>query len=141
MACAFFTSVWQATSPVGHQKHELIWHYSLSKLLELCQVSVLEFFDKLNKWAEMIMATRRLLDYINRVQSNLAVSVVILKKFLPIFRHAFGQVLTQQTRQSPQKARHQNTLSRLNSASLFEFTWLFYIAMRSLQEKNYLTKL
>jgi hypothetical protein len=55
-----------------HQKHELIWYYSPSKLLELSQVSVLEFFDKLNKWTEMIMTNRRLLDHINRVQSNLA---------------------------------------------------------------------
>nr|CAD2174071.1 unnamed protein product [Meloidogyne enterolobii] len=115
MACAFFTSVWKST-PIGHQ--ELICHYSLLKLIELCKVSVLDFFDKLNKWADMILATRRLLDFVNRVQSNLAVSAVIFKKFLPIFRYAFAQ-------QKPSSLE-----KHLTSAELFEFIWLFFITMR-----------
>uniref|UniRef100_A0A914HWK3 Uncharacterized protein n=1 Tax=Globodera rostochiensis TaxID=31243 RepID=A0A914HWK3_GLORO len=59
MACAFFTNVWQAT-PIGK---ELVCKYSLSKLLSICEISVLEFFDKLDSWAELIVASRRLLDF------------------------------------------------------------------------------
>lgn len=116
MSCAFFTSVWKST-PIGHQ--ELICHYSLLKLIELSQVSVLDFFDKLNKWTDMILASRRLIDYSNKVQSNLAVSSVIFKKLFPIFRCVFA---------SP---KYIPSEKHLTSAELFEFIWLFFIAMRS----------
>uniref|UniRef100_A0A915N262 Retinoblastoma-associated protein N-terminal domain-containing protein n=1 Tax=Meloidogyne javanica TaxID=6303 RepID=A0A915N262_MELJA len=66
----------------------------------------------------MILATRRLLDFVNRVQSNLAVSAVIFKKFLPIFRYAFAQ-------QKPSSLE-----KHLTSAELFEVIWLFFITMR-----------
>ncbi|KAL7080643.1 hypothetical protein ACQ4LE_000642 [Meloidogyne hapla] len=121
MSCAFFTSVWKST-PIGH--HELICHYSLLKLIELCKVSVLDFFDKLNKWADMILATRRLLDFVNRVQSNLAVSTVIFKKFLPIFRHVFA------------KQKPSSLEKHLTSAELFDFIWLFFISMQKQLPSN-----
>lgn len=144
MACAFFTSVWKAT-PFGRQ--ELVCHFSLSKLLELCQVSVLDFFDKLNKWADMIVASHRLLDHIHRVQSNLAVSVVVFKKFLLIFQQLFinniqqpameqtdSKPRTRQQSRSPQKPQNkqqQNQTPSLTTASLFEFSWLAFIALKS----------
>lgn len=136
MACAFFTSVWQVT-PIGQQQQqELICHYSLTKLLELCQISVLDFFDKLNKWAEMILASRRLQEFVNRVQSNLAVSAVIFKKFLPIYRHVFVNIqLPSPTRAHHKSSRYANMPQKLTSRALLELTWLFYISMRSKQIK------
>ncbi|KAI1720624.1 PX domain-containing protein [Ditylenchus destructor] len=121
MACAFYTSAWQA-APLGAQ--EPVYKYSVSKLLNICNLSVLEFFEKLNKWAEMISAKGRLMEHINRVQANLAVSTVIYKKFLPIFRRVF---LNQQP-QSPAKVR--SNQPQLTVSQIFEFTWIMYIAMK-----------
>ncbi|KAI1719520.1 retinoblastoma-associated protein A domain-containing protein [Ditylenchus destructor] len=121
IACAFYTSAWQA-APLGAQ--EPVYKYSVSKLLNICNLSVLEFFEKLNKWAEMISAKGRLMEHINRVQANLAVSTVIYKKFLPIFRRVF---LNQQP-QSPAKVR--SNQPQLTVSQIFEFTWIMYIAMK-----------
>uniref|UniRef100_A0A183C8P6 Retinoblastoma-associated protein A-box domain-containing protein n=1 Tax=Globodera pallida TaxID=36090 RepID=A0A183C8P6_GLOPA len=96
MACAFFTNVWQAT-PIGK---ELICKYSLSKLLSICEISVLEFFDKLDSWAELIVASRRLLDF-----------------------YLFFDI------DSPQKAIYP-LLPKLTSCSLFEFVWTLFVALR-----------
>lgn len=87
MACAFFSSVWQAT-PIGQ---ELICKYSLSKLLDICGISILEFFDKLDSWTELNISSRRLVDYVKRVQANLAVAVIVFKKVSKHF-HSSGQI-------------------------------------------------
>ena len=114
---------------------ESVCRYSLTKLLELCACSPLEFFDKLNKWADMCRCSRRLLDHIGRVQANAAVCAVIFKKFLPIFRHVFANVPAQQTTgRTPQKSSRSsvNPALKVDTAALFEFVWTFYIALRSL---------
>lgn len=93
----------------------------------------MEFFEKLNKWAAMIVASRRLLDHLNRVQSNLAVSTVVYKKFLPIFRKVF---VNANPEESINKSKYATQpFSSLDIAHLFEFIWIAYIALKS--RKNY----
>uniref|UniRef100_A0A915D7Q7 Retinoblastoma-associated protein n=1 Tax=Ditylenchus dipsaci TaxID=166011 RepID=A0A915D7Q7_9BILA len=123
MACAFYTTVWQA-APLGAQ--EPAFKYSVSKLLNICNLSVLEFFEKLNKWAEMILAKGRLLEHINRVQANLAVSTVVYKKFLPIFRRVF----VNHSDKTSAKSRANQIQGAINTAHVFEFSWLMFIALK-----------
>ncbi|KAI6220263.1 hypothetical protein M3Y95_01066400 [Aphelenchoides besseyi] len=115
MVCAFYTSVWQSTT-VGQQPS---YTFSLLQLLKMCNISVLEFFDKLNKWIEMINAPRRMQDHVSRVQSTLAVSTVIYKKFLPIFRAMF------------QIHRPANS-DEMSTANIFEFIWVTFLALKKL---------
>ncbi|KAL3103373.1 hypothetical protein niasHS_002559 [Heterodera schachtii] len=127
MACAFFTTVWQAT-PFGQ---ELICRYALSKLLSVCEITVLEFFDKLNSWVELISASRRLFDHVRRVQSNLAVAAVVFKKFLPIFRRVFVDDTQQTSIIIPsQKAKYKDPFDDLSCSSLFDFIWTLFVALR-----------
>jgi len=87
---------------------------------------VLEFFEKLNKWTEMMNASRRLLDHVNRVQSSLAVSTVVFKKFLPIFRRVFtNQAVTPSSGKG--KKREGGPVS---SQQLFDFIWTAFVAMK-----------
>lgn len=87
--------------------------------------SVLEFFEKLNKWADMINAGRRLQEYVSRIQASLAVSTVVYKKFLPIFRRVFVNAsVTTGTRKS--QAQQLQT-----SAQLFELIWTLFVALKS----------
>ena len=83
--------------------------------------SVLEFFDKLNKWVEMISGPRRLQEHISRVQATLAVSTVIYKKYLPIVRALF-RIHTDES----------NDPDELTTAKLFEYIWLIYLTLKSL---------
>jgi hypothetical protein len=81
--------------------------------------SVLEFFEKLTKWVEMINGSRRLADHVNRIQSSLAVSTVVYKKYLPIFRRVFA---------SPNSSKQSVPL---NAAQIFEFVWIIFVTFKS----------
>jgi hypothetical protein len=89
---------------------------------------VLEFFEKLNKWAEMINASRRLLDHVNRVQASLAVSTVVYKKFLPIFRRVFTNISITPSKKHRSATHPPGQLS--NSQQLFDFIWTMFVAMK-----------
>lgn len=133
MVCAFYTSVWHAT-PYGREPPYL---YSLWQLLKTCDIryffknqsifaysknfSVLEFFDKLAKWVEMIGGSRRLHESVNRVQSTLAVSIVIYKKYLPIFRSMFRI----------QKPKEGDKKLTMTTVKLFEYIWVMFVALKS----------
>lgn len=85
-----------------------------------CVLSVLEFFDKLTRWLDMINASRRLQDHVSRVQSTLAVSTVIYKKYLRMFRAVF-QVYT------PKRPSDTD----ISTAQVFEFIWVALCAFKS----------
>ncbi|KAI6241130.1 hypothetical protein M3Y99_00385500 [Aphelenchoides fujianensis] len=113
MVCAFYTAVLQATP--AHE--EPVYQFSLLGLLKQCNLSVLEFFDKLNKWVEMVGGTRRVQDHVSRIQATLAVSTVIYKKYLPIFRSMFCQ--------------HTSTdKKKMSTAKLFEFIWVTFLSLK-----------
>lgn len=91
----------------------------------------MEFFEKLNKWAEMIVSSRRLLDHINRVQSSLAVSTVVYKKFLPIFRRVFLNSNSTPTKNLSLKPKYLSSLYGITTAQIFELIWIMFIAFKS----------
>ncbi|EJD73805.1 retinoblastoma-associated protein A domain-containing protein [Loa loa] len=101
-------------------EHAVPKKYSLAKLLRICKISVLEFFDKATKWVEMINGPRRLKDHINRVQSSLAVAAVVFKKLLPIFRKIFA----------PPCSNDDDNSKDLNCKKLFTLLWTLFIVMR-----------
>uniref|UniRef100_A0A915AVX8 Retinoblastoma-like protein 1 n=1 Tax=Parascaris univalens TaxID=6257 RepID=A0A915AVX8_PARUN len=114
IACAIYLSMWQCT-PIGQ---ELRYRYPMSKLTRICKVSVLEFFDKLSKWVGMAGGARRLQEQVSRIQSSLAVSTVVYKKLLPIFRRVFAAPIEEQTGAS------------IDSKRIFELLWTLFIAMK-----------
>lgn len=81
--------------------------------------SVLEFFDKLSKWVGMAGGARRLQEQVSRIQSSLAVSTVVYKKLLPIFRRVFAAPIEEHTGAS------------VDSKRIFELLWTLFIAMKS----------
>uniref|UniRef100_A0A1I7S1U3 DUF3452 domain-containing protein n=1 Tax=Bursaphelenchus xylophilus TaxID=6326 RepID=A0A1I7S1U3_BURXY len=117
MACAFYTNSFQAT-PYGQDP---VYTYSLLKLLRTCNVSVLEFFNKLSRWLDMISASRRLQDHAARVEASLSVSTVIYKKYLRIFRAVFRIHPVTKT---------SNPITSVTTAELFEFIWIALVALK-----------
>uniref|UniRef100_A0A8L7SZ97 BMA-LIN-35, isoform f n=3 Tax=Brugia TaxID=6278 RepID=A0A8L7SZ97_BRUMA len=116
-ACAVYLSMWQGSL----LENAVPKKYSLAKLLKICKLSVLEFFDKGTKWVEMINGPRRLKDHISRVQSSLAVSAVVFKKLLPIFRKIFAP---------PYSNDDEDDVKGLNCKKLFSLLWTLFIVMR-----------
>jgi retinoblastoma-like protein 1 len=62
---------------------------SLTRLLRSCQLSLIQFFSKARSWADMNNLQRPLVDKIDRLERNFAVSNVIFKKYQPIFVDLF----------------------------------------------------
>ncbi|KAK0425686.1 hypothetical protein QR680_009323 [Steinernema hermaphroditum] len=111
IGCAVYVAVWQCT-PIGQEP--FFGHFSLSNLLKVCQVSVLEFFDKLNKWLDMVSGPRRLAEQVSRVQASLAVSAVVYRKYLPIFRRVFVNIEEES----------------LSTKKVFDLVWTLYVTMK-----------
>ena len=63
--------------------------YSVHSIIEACGISTLEFFDKLNRWLDILSASRRMVDFARKIQDSLAVSAVVFKKLLPVYRRLF----------------------------------------------------
>ncbi|KAK6056696.1 Retinoblastoma-associated protein A domain protein, partial [Cooperia oncophora] len=91
--------------------------YSMHRILKICSVSVVEFFDKLKRWIEIATSSKKIADHAHKVESSLSVSFVIFKKFLPIFRSLF-QLVASDSKQS------------FNSKDLFTVIWLMTMIMK-----------
>lgn len=90
--------------------------------------SVLEFFEKLSKWVEMVGSPRRLQEQVSRIQSCLAVSAVVYKKFLPIFRKLFAA------------PGAQDEEKKKKCKKVFELLWTLFIALKSMRLVTYFLK-
>ena len=55
----------------------------------ICIFSLIEFFKKIKKWADMANLPQEFRDRIDRLERNFAVSTVIFKKYRPIFMAIF----------------------------------------------------
>ena len=51
--------------------------------------SFFEFLSKMQKWCDMNNLPREFREKVDRLERNIAVSTVIFKKFVPIFRDVF----------------------------------------------------
>ncbi|CAJ0593524.1 unnamed protein product [Cylicocyclus nassatus] len=101
--------------------------YSMLSILKICSVSVMEFFDKLGRWIDIATSSKKIQEHSFKIQSSLAISVVIYKKLLPIFRSLFQYVPS-------------SSSQTFDSNSLFSFIWLTVIIMKkSLPSEDLLT--
>ena len=67
--------------------------------------SLIEFFKKMKKWADMASLPQEFRDKIERLERNFAVSMVTFKKFEPIFLDIFENPANDPPR--PPKSRKQ----------------------------------
>ena len=66
---------------------------SLTRLLRSCKLSLIQFFNKVKKWADMSNLKVEFREKIERLERNFAVSNVIFKKYQPIFVDLFRDPL------------------------------------------------
>ncbi|EYC09456.1 hypothetical protein Y032_0060g3128 [Ancylostoma ceylanicum] len=122
VACAFYCVMLET-----EKFHQRPFPYSILNILKICSVSVMEFFDKLSRWIDIATSSKRIQEHSLKIQSSLAVSVVIFKKLLPIFRSLFQYVPSSSTQS-------------FDSNSLFSIVWLIIIIMKkSLPSEDLLT--
>ena len=71
--------------------------------------SLIEFFKKMKKWADMASLPQEFRDKVERLERNFAVSTVTFKKFEPIFLDIFNNPALDPPR--PPKGRKQKLVS------------------------------
>uniref|UniRef100_A0A7E4UQI1 CULLIN_2 domain-containing protein n=1 Tax=Panagrellus redivivus TaxID=6233 RepID=A0A7E4UQI1_PANRE len=122
LACCVYTTIWSST-PLHIKPHSM--PLSVTDLMGYCGLSVMEFFDKLEKWLSMMNAPARLVDYVERVQGNFSVAIVVFDKYLPIFREIFVPnqvaVIVDPTT---------NQASEMGTYDVFEYIWLGFVAFK-----------
>uniref|UniRef100_A0AC35GJ27 Uncharacterized protein n=1 Tax=Panagrolaimus sp. PS1159 TaxID=55785 RepID=A0AC35GJ27_9BILA len=129
LACCLYTTSW-ASSAVTMKPGV---QFSVTGLVDICELSVMEFFDKLERWALLMNASSRMVDHIERAQGNLSVSIVVFNKFLPIFRQIFvpNQEATLDDPEDPDQK------ISLTTFKIYEYIWVTYCAFKKqLQKAN-----
>lgn len=81
---------------------------------------MIEFFEKISKWVAMLRGPKRLREHINRVESSLAITAVVYKKYLPIFRKMFAPPPAENSKGAP------------HHKMVFELIWMLFVVSKSL---------
>ncbi|XP_060849204.1 retinoblastoma-like protein 1 [Rhopalosiphum padi] len=129
LACAIYVACRNVTEHTVGDSETLIEGnlVSLTRLLRLCNISLIHFIGKSKKWADMINMPPELRRKIDKLEKNFAVSMVIFKKFQPIFGAMFNMTKDEQT-----KTRYSKKQKVTCSASkLFEFCWTLFVVAKS----------
>ncbi|XP_063225923.1 retinoblastoma-like protein 1 isoform X1 [Bacillus rossius redtenbacheri] len=100
---------------------------SLTRLLRLCKFSLIQFFNKSKKWADMANIPAEFRSKIDRLERNFVVSMVIFKKFQPIFIDMFRNPADDQPRQS--KSRKQRNIP-CSPSKVFDFCWTLFVCVK-----------
>jgi len=129
LACALYVACRKGVVPtVGrgglHQGNGV----SLTRLLRSTQLSLVQFFNKARKWADMCNLKKELREKIDKLERNFAVSNVIFKKYQPIFVDLFRDPA-----QDPPKVNRSRKSKRppCTPGELFDFCWTLFIRVKA----------
>ncbi|XP_043476040.1 retinoblastoma-like protein 1 isoform X2 [Leptopilina heterotoma] len=99
---------------------------SLTRLLRLCNLPLLEFFSKSKQWADMANMPQDFRFRIEKLERNFAVSFNIFKKYQPIFADIFQNPA--ETLQ-PTRSRRQKNIP-CTPGRVFEFCWSLFVCIK-----------
>ncbi|XP_011500736.1 PREDICTED: retinoblastoma-like protein 1 isoform X2 [Ceratosolen solmsi marchali] len=130
IGCALYVACRKASTPtVGKTGANIQGNcVSLTRLLRLCNLPLIEFFTKSKAWADMCNMPQDFGARIDTLHRNFSVSSVIFQKYQPIFKDIFKNPADDLSK--PMRSRRHKavpcTLSRL-----FEFCWSLFICIKS----------
>ncbi|XP_014208875.1 retinoblastoma-like protein 1 isoform X1 [Copidosoma floridanum] len=130
IGCALYVACRKATTPtVGKTGTNIQGNcVSFTRLLRLCNLPLIEFFDKSKAWADMCNMPKDFGARIDTLQSNFAVSSVIFQKYQPIFKDIFKNPAEDLGR--PVRVRRHKAVP-CTPTRLFEFCWSLFICIKS----------
>lgn len=128
LACALYVSCRSSMVPAVHGRDMVEGNcVSLTRLLRTAKLSLIEFFKKMKKWADMASLPQRFRDKVERLERNFAVSTVTFKKFEPIFLDIFRSPGDDPVR--PPKGRKQKRQT-VTAREVFNFCWTMFIQVK-----------
>ncbi|XP_071569719.1 retinoblastoma-like protein 1 isoform X2 [Temnothorax nylanderi] len=100
---------------------------SLTRLLQLCNLPLIQFFTKSKSWADMANMPQDFRARIEKLEANFSVSMVIFKKYQPIFADIFKDP-REDTSRPPRSRRHKAV--PCTPSRVFEFCWTLFICIK-----------
>lgn len=129
LGCALYVACRKSSTPTVGKSGAMVEGncVSLTRLLRLCKLSLIQFFNKSKKWADMASMPPEFRVKIDRVERNFTVSMVVFKKYQPIFVDMFRNPVDDQLRQP--RSRKQRTML-CTSAKVFDFCWTLFVCIK-----------
>lgn len=128
MACALYVACRTSVTPTVQTGKVVEGNcVSLTKLLRLCNLSLIQFFIKIKNWMEMASMSTDFKERISRLEHKFAVSSVLFRKFQPIFMELFVGLTNEPVKQV---SKRRPKLQPCSTNALFEFTWCLYICVK-----------
>ncbi|XP_051884343.1 retinoblastoma-like protein 2 isoform X1 [Pristis pectinata] len=124
LACALYVACRKAIPSVGRGIVEGNC-VSLRKILRCSELSLIEFFNKMQKWADMANLSQELRERTEKLERNFIVSAVIFKKCKPIFCDIFKD-----PQEEPPPRQHRGRKQRRQPCTVsevFNFCWVLFV--------------
>ncbi|XP_006639808.2 retinoblastoma-like protein 1 isoform X1 [Lepisosteus oculatus] len=124
LACSLYAACrkgWTPTVGKGVMEGNCV---SLTRILRSSKLSLIQFFSKMKKWADMSSLSREFRERIARLERNFEVSTVIFKKFEPIFVDMFQDPQGEPPR--PARSRKHRRLP-CHVSDVFKFCWTLFV--------------
>ncbi|XP_064466642.1 retinoblastoma-like protein 1 isoform X1 [Ornithodoros turicata] len=133
IACALYVECRSGNVPtVAHNSRIEGNCVSLTKLLETCKISLLDFFTKMKKWADMANLNETMRQRIETIEKSFCVSAKIYEKYVKIFKGVFKEPLQGE----PPRRKIKPTKRRMHrpplcdSRDMFHFIWILYVYIK-----------
>ncbi|XP_012256845.1 retinoblastoma-like protein 1 isoform X2 [Athalia rosae] len=129
IGCALYVACRKSSTPtVGRTGANVEGNcVSLTRLLRLCNLSLIQFFNKSKNWADMANMPQDFRSKIDKLERNFAVSMLIFKKYQPIFTDIFANPADDIAK--PLRSRRQRALP-CTPSRVFEFCWTLFVCIK-----------
>ncbi|KAI4499767.1 hypothetical protein M0802_005023 [Mischocyttarus mexicanus] len=129
IGCALYVACRKSSTPtVGKTGSNVEGNcVSLTRLLQLCNLPLIQFFTKSKSWADMASMPQDFREKIDKLEGNFSVSMVIFKKYQPIFTDIFKDPSDDISR--PSRSRR-NKSYPCTPSRVFEFCWTLFICIK-----------
>ncbi|XP_060692569.1 retinoblastoma-like protein 1 isoform X1 [Hemiscyllium ocellatum] len=124
LACALYVACRKSITPTVSKGTMEGNGVSLTRILRSSKLSLIQFFSKMKKWADMANLCQEFRERVEQLERNFEVSTVIFKKFEPIFLDMFQNRHEDQSRL--QRSRKQRRLP-CSTSDAFSFCWTLFV--------------
>ncbi|KAF7711357.1 retinoblastoma-like protein 1 [Silurus meridionalis] len=124
LACSLYAACRKTSTPTigsGMLEGNCV---SLTRILRSSKLSLIQFFSKMKKWADMSNLSQDFRNRVTRLERNFEVSAVLFRKFEPIFLDMFQNHQGEPPRQ-PRGRKHRRLLCHTND--VFKFCWTLFV--------------
>uniref|UniRef100_A0A3Q2CBU5 Retinoblastoma-like 1 (p107) n=1 Tax=Cyprinodon variegatus TaxID=28743 RepID=A0A3Q2CBU5_CYPVA len=125
LACALYAACRKGSTPTvgkGLMEGNCV---SLTRILRCAKLSLIQFFSKMRKWADMSSLSQDFRLRMDRLERNFEVSTVIFRKFEPIFSDLFANPQGSEAPRQPRSRKHRRLPCHISD--VFKFCWTLFV--------------